>query len=152
MRKYLFPILLACLIGFLFGQKLLADYDIEKVGFASFEGEKLYFFQQGVYSSKESMEENTLNLEYYIYNEEDGTYRVFLAITKDKENVKKLEKYFSKSDYNTYVKEINITNKKFLTVLEQYDKLLRDVDDEKMIKTICKQVLSKYDEGASNEY
>ena len=39
--------------------------------------ETIYFLQQGVYSSRESMENNTKNLAYYLYQEKDGMFYVF---------------------------------------------------------------------------
>ena len=49
-----------------------------------------------------------------------------------------------------YVKELDVNNKKFNEVLNQYDALLKETTDDKAISTICNQVLSKYEELVIN--
>ena len=67
------------------------------------------------------------------------------------ENV--LKGYFANLGYNIYVKEIEINNSSFMEVLVQYEEMLRNTDDEKTIRAIISQVLSKYEELViSDEY
>ena len=58
----------------------------------------------------------------------------------------KIKGYYKEKGYNTYVKEISISNDNFITVLEQYDILLSESSDLQVIETICSQVLNKYEE------
>ena len=102
--------------------------------------DKLYFIQIGVYS----------NLENYTYTKEKELYHVYVGITKKEENKKKLEEYFNKLGYDTYVKEFEIENENFNEVLIQYDNLLKETNDEKAIETICNQILNKYEELVVN--
>ena len=58
----------------------------------------------------------------------------------------KIKGYYAEKGYNTYVKEISIDNENFITVLEQYDSLLKESTDSEVIGTVCSQVLNKYEE------
>lgn len=75
---------------------------------------------------------------------------MYVGITKKEENKKKLEEYFNKLGYDTYVKEFEIENENFNEVLIQYDNLLKETNDEKAIETICNQILNKYEELVVN--
>lgn len=147
MKKYLTTFFLALLIGLVIGRFILNQYTFEGRIVPTFKSQETgYFIQQGVYSSKESMEDSTSSLPYYIYNIEDNKYYVYVGITLNKENVDKLKGYYENLGYTTYVKEFNISNDNFLTVLKQYDSLLKESSDEEVIGTVCSQVLNKYEE------
>ena len=89
MKKYLFTFIIALIVGFFLSNLFLKQYN----GFdgikVSGTGEKLYFIQYGVFSSLESLEENTINLQNYVYNEKDDLYYVYVGITGLKENRRK---------------------------------------------------------------
>lgn len=110
------------------------------------EKEQLYFLQQGVYSSIDSMKENTSSLAYYIYNEEDGKYYVYVGITKDKNNLEKLKGFYQNKGYDIYIKSIEISNQEFLEVFNQYEQLLQKTTNESAISAIESSVLAKYEE------
>jgi len=153
MKKYIVPIISALLVGFLLAKFTIDQYDKKeslKTVFSN--SETLYFVQQGVYSSKESMESNMTDFAYYIYNLQDSKYYTYIGITKNKENCEKLKGFFEKMGYITYIKEIDVDSDAFIEVLNQYDNLLEQTDDENTIKAICSQVLSKYEELILNEY
>lgn len=152
MKKYIMPILSALLVGFLLAKFMIDQYDKKenlKTVFNSYE--TLYFIQQGVYSTKESMEKNMSDFAYYIYNIENDKYYTYIGITKTKENSDKLKGFYEKLGYITYIKEINVDNIGFIEILNQYDQLLETTEDENTIKAICSQVLSKYEELILNE-
>lgn len=152
MKKYIGPIISALLVGFLLAKFTIDQYDKKeslKTVFSSYE--TLYFIQQGVYSSKESMEKNMTDFAYYIYNLEDDKYYTYIGITKSSGNLEKLKGFFENMGYITYIKEFNVESDAFIEVLNQYDNLLSQTDDENTIKAICSQVLSKYEELILNE-
>ena len=150
LKTYL-PLLLCITVGFFMGKLMFSQYD-DKQGLklVSNTSEKVFFIQQGVYSSKESMEENTSHLTYYIYTFDNDRYYVYVAITKNEENLNKLKEYFESLGYNIYVKEFYISNESFITVLDQYEIMLKETNDSKTIGAICSQVLSKYEELVIN--
>lgn len=147
MKKYIMTFALALVIGLVIGRFILNQYTFEGKIVSTFnKQEKAYFIQQGVYSSKENMESATSSLPYYIYSVEDNKYYVYAGISLNLENVDKIKGYYESLGYTTYVKEIFINNNDFITVLTQYDLLLKETKDKQVIGTICSQVLTKYEE------
>lgn len=152
MKKYIFPILSALIVGFLMAKFMIDQYDKkEKITTVFNNSETLYFIQQGVYSTKESMEQNLTDFNYYIYSINENKYYAYVGISSNQKNSEKLKGFFDKQGYITYIKELNVSNKAFVEVLKEYDKLLEETDDENTIKAICSQVLSKYEELILNE-
>ena len=146
-KKYTFAVLCAVLVGFILGKFMLNQYDFKGKIIPTIHTTKTaYFIQQGVYSSRDSMENNTSNFPYYIYILDNDKYYVYIGITFLEENMNKIKGYYKEKGYNTYVKEININNDNFITVLEQYDSLMKESTDAQVIETICNQVLNKYEE------
>ena len=146
MKKYLFTFISALIIGFFlcnFFLKQYNDFDGIKV---SGTGEKLYFIQYGVFSSLENLEENTISLQNYVYNEEDNLYYVYVGITRLKENAEKIQNYYKELGYDVIIKEFGISNKDFIKALINYDQLLKSTNDETAIASIISQVLVKYEE------
>ncbi len=147
MKKLIFPIMVAVFIGSVCGYFILNQYPDKQNLYSVFSEEyKLYFLQVGVYSTKENMEQNLNNEHYYIYSEVDGMYYVYLAITKQEENIDKLKGYFNSLGYDIYVKEFTLDNESFKNIIDQYDALLEGTDDINTIKAICSQILAKYEE------
>lgn len=150
--KFLFPLISAIVIGFLLGKFMFNQYDSKSKIKTVFndKGEKVYFLQQGVYSSKENMEKNTASFDSYIYDLIDDKYYVYVGITKNEQNVEKLQGFFKDMGYIIYVKEFNIDNVSFLESLENFDTMLSNTDSNKTIKSITSQILSKYEELVQN--
>ena len=122
MKKNIVPIISALLVGFLLAKFTIEQYDKkEKLKTVFSEFEKVYFIQQGVYSTKESMEENMSDFSYYIYNLDEDKYYTYIGITRNKENCDKLKGFFEKMGYITYIKEFDVDNVAFIEVLNQYD-------------------------------
>lgn len=147
MKKYVMPIIFALITGLILGRFVLNQYEFEgKIVPVGTKNKMAYFIQQGVYSSKENMEENVTDFPYYIYSISDDRYYVYIGITFLEENLEKIKGYYEKMGYITYVKELSVDNENFITVLEQYDSLLKESDEEEIFDTICSQVLNKYEE------
>ena len=87
------------------GNNLLKQYDDFKTIKVSNTGENLYFIQYGVFSSLESLEENTINLQNYVYSKQDNLYYVYVGITKLEENAKKIVNHYKDLGYETIIKE-----------------------------------------------
>ena len=147
MKKYIISVVLALIVGLIFGKFMLNQYNFEgKIVSVMNNTKQAYFIQQGVYSSKESMEKNLKGSPYYIYVVDDEKYYVYIGITFLAENVDKIKGYYEQKGYDIYVKQININNENFSVVLEQYDGLLKESSESEVIGTICSQVLNKYEE------
>lgn len=147
MKKYLLTFLVALIIGFFLSVFFLKQYDdFEGIKVVSSTGENLYFIQYGVFSSLESLEDNTINLQNYVYNKQDNLYYVYVGITKLEENAKKIVNYYKSLGYDAIIKEFGITNKEFLELLVNYDEVLKNTDDKTAIASIISQTLIKYEE------
>lgn len=152
MRKYLFPISLSLTIGFIMAYCLISGYDNIEPITVSKDAEAVYYIQKGAYSSKENMLEDMSEFENYIYNVEDNMYYAYVGITKSKKNSEKLKEFYKQKGYDTYIKKKITDNSEFLVILGQYDEIISKTDDENTIRTVCNQVLSKYEEMVSGEY
>lgn len=146
MKKYLFTFLIALIVGFFLSNFFLKQYDEFNGIKVSGVGDNTYFIQYGVFSSLESLEENTISLQNYVYNKQDNLYYVYVGITKLEENAKKIVNYYKKLGYDAIIKEFGITNKEFLELLVNYDQILKNTNDETAISSIVNQTLMKYEE------
>lgn len=150
MKKYLFTFICALIIGFLLSNFFLKQYG----GFKGIKvyngGEDLYFIQYGVFSNLDSMEKNTINLQNYVYREEEGLYYVYVGITKLEDNANKIVDYYKNEGYETIIKEYGVSNKNFIEELQNYDDVLKNTSDNMVVASIINQVLVKYEEVVIN--
>ena len=141
MKKYIVLTIISLLLGYLMAKVIFIEYKNDSVIALSKPGEKYYFLQMGVYSSYESMVDNSSKLSKYIYTMDNGKYYVFTCISKKLENISKMEKYFNDSGYETYIKEFNLLDDELSETINYVDTL----DDD--IKKMCDLSISKYKEG-----
>lgn len=150
MKKYLFTFLTALIIGFFLCNFFLKQYEEYDGIRVSSRGETLYFIQYGVFSDLKSLEDNTINLQNYVYNNEEDLYYVYVGITKLEENANKIVNFYKRLGYDAIIKKFEITNKNFLDVLKNYDEILKNTDDDTAISSIINQTLIKYEEVVIN--
>lgn len=143
MKKFLFLLISALIIGLLFSRFLFKQYQTIPV---SNNSKKIYFIQQGVYSNQQSMKENTNKLDYYTHEKLGDKYYVYVCFTQNIDNINIIKKYFKSLDYDIYAKELTIENEQFLNILEQYDYLLSSVENNETVRNVCKQIVTKYEE------
>ena len=110
----------------------------------------VYFLQLGVYTNKNTMSLDTKSVENKIVAEEDGKYYVYVGISKDKDNLKKISNIYDDLGYSLYIKEQKVIDVEFRTNLEQFDKLLKSAKNEEEINTINSVILSSYEEMVIN--
>lgn len=148
MKKYFITILVSLGIGFFLSYFVLTEYKDNKGISVYKEGQLLYFFRYNTFNSKEEMEANTINLENYIYKEIEGKYNVYIAITKNEQNVDKIKNYYK--NYALTVENFYISNDKYVTSVENLDNILINTDDQTVIGEIVNQQLSNYEEIVLN--
>ncbi|MBQ8234362.1 MAG: hypothetical protein IJZ36_02110 [Bacilli bacterium] len=146
MKKDILTIISAIILGFLVTKSITKDY-IKPI---STNSELVYFIQYGVFSSYESMMNNTKTIESYIYSIIEDKYYVYLGFTQNEKCLEKLKGYFKDLKYNIYSKEIYLNNQKLLDIIPTYDALLLNVTSNESIKYILKQQLEKYKEVEKN--
>lgn len=146
MKKYLLTIIISLLVGFLLSFYMLKEYESIDIIPVFNTKETAYLVQQGVYSSMESMQENTSHLTDYIYSVIDNMYYVYIGISLESDNVEKIQEYYKNKDINTIIKTTTISDNDLINSLKQYDMVLKETAEEETIKEIIKQTLSKYKE------
>ena len=146
MKKYLFPVTISLLIGISMAYFIIKQYEGMPILAVSSNAENLYYVERGIYSDLENMENNMKDFTDYIYNTENNQYHTYIGITTNKENALKIQNYYKNLGYDTNLVEKITDNKEFINILKQYDELLNKTDDSESVKTICNQVLAKYEE------
>jgi hypothetical protein len=148
MKKLLIFISFAVIVSLLFGKYIFSYYKDNNEGkkVSNAVEEKVYFIQQGAYSSEENAIINSKDLNFYIVEKEDNYYKVYVGITQSTEFSNKIKGIYNEMNKSIYIKEKDISNLAFLEVLKQYDNLLKDKTTNEEILSIEKQVLSKYKE------
>ncbi len=152
MKKYFFPVFISLCIGISMAYFIIDQYESYDGITVSKQAENIYYIQKGVYSNKESMENNMKEFTSYIYKVDENMYYTYIGITTKKENAIKIQKYYKEKGYETYVKQKITDNREFINILVQYDSILSKTEDGESIKTICNQVLSKYEEYVNGKY
>ena len=150
MKKYTVPIILSIVVGVYLGKFMFNQYDNLTLFSVSNESSTLYFLEVGIYNTIDEMKTAMSNFSYYIYNVDKQGIHSYIGITKNKKNSQKIKEYWKEKSYDIYEREINITNSNFISVIEEYDKLL-DTAEGVGIEDICGQVLSSYEELVINE-
>ena len=117
----------------------------------AFNEEKIYYFlQEGVYSSKESLNEAVKELEYKVIIKKDNKYFVYIGITRDKEVANKIINIYQNKGINIYQKEQVINNEEFYNNVTQFDLLINESTTPEEILTIEEVVLANYEEIIKN--
>lgn len=135
----------AVIIGILIGRYIFNEYKAEAETTMKDINSSIYLMQYGVYSTEESMIQNSKKLKNYFYFKDNDGYHVLIGITK-KEDLKQKIMNAYKIAENIYMKKENNNNQEFLNLLDQYDNLISSTEDSDTIISAEKQILSKYEE------
>jgi len=146
MKKNFVMILVALVVGFFLGNYFLKQYDglstIAVVG----KNNLMYFFEYGEFNSLEEMEIKTIDLENYIYKEDDGKFYVYVGITKSALNVEKIKSFFERKEYEIVVKNFTVSSSYFNDIIDNYDAIISSTNDDMVISSVLSQGLEKYEE------
>lgn len=110
------------------------------------ESDTLYFLQVAALRKYENVTKMSKLLPSYLVIKEDDLYHIYVAITKDKNNLKKLKEFYINNGNDIYVKEKNETNEDLLNYIVKFDFLLEEANDKETIINISKNVIKKYEE------
>ncbi len=114
------------------------------------ENNRFYFLQEGVYSSREIMDENIKDISNKLVINEDNKYYVYVGITKDKDIANKIKTIYEDLGYQIYIKEVNLNNEEFTNNLDQFDLLIKNSSSDDDVLTIEEVVLANYEEIIQN--
>ena len=142
--NFIIPIIISILLGGLCGKLVFDQYQKKEPVFD--EKNSAYFLQQGVYSTKESMEKNTKNLPSKLVVLEEEKYYVYVGITKSQKNADKIKNTYKDLGFDLYQKEVIVNSNEFIQGLEQYDLLLDSAKKKEEIKSVSDVILASYEE------
>jgi len=141
MKNNLFlQIIIISLIAYILAYHIYNNY---KTNLVINETDTVYFLQEGVYISENSI--NKLNCPNITVNE-NNKYYTYLGMTLDKEIAEHIKEIYKKENINVYIKEVGINNRTFVSEISQYDILLKTTNNLKEINNILDTVLSTYQE------
>ncbi len=132
-------------LGMIFG-KFIDQKGSQSIVSALNEGKTYYFLQEGVYTSKEVMEENTKKLNRKVTDVIENKYYVYLGITRNKKNAEKIKKIYEDDGYQIYIKEMKYENEEFYNNVTQFDLLIENTKKKEEILAIEEVVLANYEE------
>lgn len=137
-KKIIMPITLAVFCGFLCGRLMFSIY--EEKGTTTLNSNIVYLLEDTTYNNYDDMKANTISANY-IYYEDNGKYNVVVALTKNYDNITKIEKVYNKE---LKVSKYLINDKGLVTTLEEYDKKLNNSNDNEEIKKIIIDMINIY--------
>ena len=131
-------------LGLIVGTKI---YDTKNSITSVFNNKETYYFlQEGVYSSKEIMEENTKMMNTKVVDYKNNKYYVYIGITKEIDIAKKIKNIYENEGHQIYIKEEKIENEELSSNITQFDLLINSTKDTNEILTIMEVVLANYEE------
>ncbi len=139
--------IIAILIGAVLGNFLFEQYKLESESVIR-EVNSTYFLMEGSYSTEDQANKAVTdnNIKTYLIVKEDANYIVYLAITKDNDNLDKLKKLYNDLGINCSIKKMSASNEEFLAMLEQMDILLNKTSSNDEILAINEVILANYQE------
>ena len=146
--KVIVPIFFSILVGFLFGKVIFNNYEDNTVN-AFNEGEKLYFIEIGEYES-ESDVKKIKNVDDFLTVLEGDTYKVYVGITKSKENSQKIKDFYSDTYNNISVREKYVDNETFIIQLKEYDKVVSIITKLDDLSSVQKIIFSNCLKSTNN--
>ena len=140
MKSYLKIIIGAILIGSLFAYLFYKDI-FDSVEALTNKEYEISLFQFGVFKNYD----NALNYQKnfastIIYEDDEGYFRVIGGVAYHKENVVKLEAYFTNKKYEYYIKKIKVTED-FTNMLTNYETIMIKTDKDEVIDNINNSML-----------
>lgn len=110
------------------------------------ENKTFYFLQEGIYSSKDIMQENVNDIMNKLIVFEDNKYYVYVGITMNMNNANKIKKIYEDMGYKIYVKTVVLDNEEFASNVAQFDLLVSESDTKDDILTVEEVVLANYEQ------
>lgn len=134
------PFFVAILFGFLCGKCVYRIYNDDMSN--KFNSSLVYLLEGETYLTYDGMRKDN-SLDNYVYYVDDGGYKTVFGITKDIDNVNKINSLYN-NDLN--VLKYYVSNNKLSDKQDEYDSMLSDSIGEDDIKDILNNILDMYKE------
>ena len=138
LKKIFLPIFLSVLCGFLCGRLMFSIYEDKEKDIIS--SSVIYLLEDTSYDNYNDMKTSFVS-NNYIYYEENGKFNTVIAMTKDKNNIDKIEgAYDKKFTVVEYLLADSEINKK----IDEYDKKIENTTDNNDIKLMVEELNGIY--------
>jgi len=138
LKKIVVPIFLAVFCGFLCGRLMFNIY--EEKGSSTLNSNVIYLLLDTSYNNYDEMKASTISSNY-IYYEDKGKYNVVVALTKNEDNISKIEELYNKKlTINKYL----INDEEIINKLNEYDEKLSNTTNNDEIKDIIRDMNNIY--------
>ncbi len=131
------PIFLSVICGAVCGRLLFSIYE-EKAS-NTLSSNIIYLLEDSSYDDYESLK--AASLSSYIYYEDDGKYNAVIGITKNKDNIKKIEKIYNKE---LSIKKYLLNNEEIIGKINEYDKKIECSENNEEIRSAVLKMLELY--------
>ena len=137
LKKIFIPIFLSVICGSICGRLLFSIY--EEKGVEVLSSNTIYMLEDSSYDDYDSMKASSLS--NYIYYKDNGKYNAVIGITKNEDNVKKIEKIYNK-DLN--IKKYLLSDQEIINKIDEYDKKIEGSSNDEEIRKIVFEMLELY--------
>ena len=138
LKKIVVPIFLAVICGTLCGRLMFNIY--EEKGSSTLNSNVIYLLLDTSYNNYDEMKASTISSNY-IYYEDKGKYNVVVALTKNEDNISKIEELYNKKlTINKYL----INDEEIINKLYEYDEKLSNSTNNDEIKDIIRDMNNIY--------
>ena len=135
--KAMVSIFLSVVLGFFCGYLVYSTYSKETKYLVS--GDYIYMLEYNKYDDYDSMKLANKNNDYTYYKDNDSYYKV-IGFSRDKSNIEKIKKIYG----DVEVVKCYVTSEEFNKKIDEFDKIIKDLDNEDKIKNTLGEVLNYY--------
>ena len=135
--KAMVSIFLSVVLGFFCGYLVYSTYSKETTYLVS--GDYIYMLEYNKYDDYDSMKLANMNNDYTYYKDNDSYYKV-IGFSRDKSNIEKIKKIYG----DVEVVKCYVTSEEFNKKIDEFDKIIKDLDNEDKIKNTLGEVLNYY--------
>ena len=146
-KKFIFSLIIAIASGTVLGHTLFEKFKEEEQTVFNYKT-PVYFLREGVYDNLDYALESANKFATKIIVKDKAKYYLYLAISKNEDNLAMIKKIYNNN--NLVVETKNINNESFLTVLDQMENLLKKTSNNEEKLTIEKVILANYEELVLN--
>ena len=105
-----------------------------------------YFLQEGVYTSKDVMQESIKDIPHKLVVFKDDMYYVYVGITKSEKNADKIQKIYEELGYQIHITTESLDNEEFSSNVTQFDLLVEEAESTEDVLTVEEVILANYEE------
>lgn len=143
MKKYIITIIMAIVVGVVFGIWYFKDVKKDVADALSISDNSANAFQVGVYHNYDNAVAEQSKYDNAVIIPDGEFYRVYIGLSKEGKETEFLKEYFDSKNYYYYIKRVEIPTT-FVDSFVNYQEVLLNTDE---IDLINKKILEEYSES-----